>query len=126
TPGLRSPKGNRHSPQGASLGVVGRPDFIPGRDSSEAWFEEFRTQATARSRNAAACFPGIERGAVRWSADVLGKDGRVTRNVFVPLTGLPELSSLQTKCLEDALAARTYTLRDFTRESARISLVLEF
>jgi len=100
------------------------PDLPP-----PAWLAQFRLQAAARSPRLAACFVGVEKpGALRWSALVHARSGRVSASVVEPVFRGGTVTDAQLACLVAALSDPPFSLDEPDREAAprRVSLIFEF
>lgn len=94
-----------------------------------SWLGQFRLQVAARSPRLASCFEGNERpGALRWSALVHAKSGKVTESIIEPAFRGATLDAQQSKCLIDGLTASPYNLTEPGDQAAprRVSIIFEF
>jgi hypothetical protein len=94
-----------------------------------SWLPQFRLQVAARSPRLASCFEGNERpGALRWSALVHAKSGKVTESIVEPAFRGATLDDRQTKCLIDGLTAAPYNLAEPDDQAGprRVSIIFEF
>jgi hypothetical protein len=94
-----------------------------------SWLGQFRLQVAARAPRLASCFEGNERpGALRWSALVHAKSGKVTESIVEPAFRGASLDDRQTKCLIEGLTAAPYNLTEPDDQAAprRVSLIFEF
>ena len=93
------------------------------------WLPQFRLQVAARSPRLASCFDGAERsGALRWSALVHARAGRVTESVVEPVFRGVNLEEAQLDCLVKGLSELPYVLDEPDPQAAarRVSLIFEF
>lgn len=94
-----------------------------------AWLPQFRLQVSARSPKLAACFIGTEKpGALRWSALVHARSGRVTESVVEPVFRGVSLNNAQHDCLVKGLTEPAFALDEPDPQAAarRVSLIFEF
>jgi hypothetical protein len=93
------------------------------------WLPQFRLQAAARSPRLAACFNGSEKpGALRWSALVHARSGRVSESVIEPVFRGVSINDAQTDCLIKGLTEPPFALDEPDPQAAarRVSLIFEF
>lgn len=93
------------------------------------WLSQFRLQVAARSPRLATCFNGVEKpGALRWTALVHARSGRVSEPVLEPAFRGGELETSQVECLVRGLSNPPYNLDagDDEAEARRVSLIFEF
>lgn len=94
-----------------------------------SWLGQFRLQVAARSPKLAACFEGNEKpGALRWSALVHAKSGKVTASSIEPAFRGAPLSERQAQCLIKGLTDVPYNLTEPDDSAAprRVSIIFEF
>jgi len=125
-----SPKPKRKKrPLDGKLEGSGRAGFDVDAQPPPPWLAQFRLQVAARSPRLAACFNGAERpGALRWSALVHARSGRVTESEVEPVFRGVTLEDKQLDCLIKGLSGQPYVLDDPDPEAAprRVSLIFEF
>jgi hypothetical protein len=106
-----------------------RPAMVVDPQPTPPWLDQFRMQVAARSAVLAACFNGVEKpGALRWSALVHAKSGRVTESVVEPVFRGVTLTPDQIECLIAGLSDPPFKLDepDERAGARRVSLVFEF
>lgn len=99
-----------------------------------SWLPQFRLQVAARSRRLATCFNGVEKpGALRWTALVHPRSGRVSESELEPVFRGVELSQSQHDCLVKGLSDPPFRLdlpsgaaSDEESSGRRVSLIFEF
>lgn len=96
--------------------------------SPPPWLAQFRLQVAARSPRLATCFNGVEKpGALRWTALVHARSGRVSESELEPALRGAELEDAQVECLVRGLSEPPYQLdAGDESEARRVSLVFEF
>jgi hypothetical protein len=105
-----------------------RPDYRLPQGEALPWLGALRLQAGARGTRLAACFSGISRpGALRWTALVDPKEGRVSDATLDATLSSDELSTAQRSCAL-AILAEPYALASDGAPStpSRVALVVEF
>jgi hypothetical protein len=126
-PPKKRPKGKR--PLEGKLEASGRSGLEVDATAPPPWLGQFRLQVAARSPRLAACFIGADRpGALRWTALVHAKSGRVTESVLEPMFRGGQLDEAQHDCLVNALVEQPFKLDASAEEAAarRLSLIFEF
>lgn len=94
-----------------------------------SWLSQFRLQVAARSPRLATCFNGVERpGALRWTALVHARSGRVSESEIEPVFRGVQLTQSQHDCLVKGLSDPPFTLDDDDDDASgrRVSLIFEF
>lgn len=106
-----------------------RGHFANPAPTAPSWLDAFQLQVSARSPRLAACFSGADRpGALRWTASLDPKSGRVGDHAFEPVGSTAELTPAQRACAVKVLSSPTYKLSDSALHGipARIALVIAF
>ncbi|MCP4500573.1 MAG: hypothetical protein GY822_11490 [Deltaproteobacteria bacterium] len=106
-----------------------RPSLAVKPPPPPSWLAQFRLQVATRSPRLAACFNGNDQpGAMRWSALVHAKSGRVYEAVVEPAFRGSTLTQKQVDCLVEGLTEKRYHLDEKNPQAAarRISLIFEF
>lgn len=122
--GIKKPLTLEGTVEKSERDTIDVPDLPP-----PAWLAQFRLQAAARSPRLAACFVGVEKpGALRWSALVHARSGRVSESVVEPVFRGGTVTDTQLACLIAALSDPPFSLDEPDREAAprRVSLIFEF
>jgi hypothetical protein len=106
-----------------------RPAFAGPAPDPLPWLAAFRLQVAARSPRLAECFVGAPRpGALKWSAAVEPRAGRVSDPSLEPTLSTEALTPTQRACALAVLSDPAYRLDAGSGPStpSRVSLVIEF
>lgn len=105
-----------------------RPAFEAVASGPPPWLARFRLQVAARSPRMSACFEGAGApGALKWTASVDAKTGRVSDHVLEPVLVGGSLGAKRRQCLIEVLSA-PYRLPAGEGDGlpSRVSIVIEF
>jgi hypothetical protein len=106
-----------------------RPRFESAAPEPLPWLAAFRLQVAARSPRLAECFAGASRpGALKWTAAVEPRHGRVSDHAVEPTLSSDELTATQRACVLAVLTEPPYRLEAETSPStpSRVGMVIEF
>lgn len=106
-----------------------RPRFDPEPTDALPWLDAYRMQVAARGPRLAACFVGVPRpGALKWTASVEPRSGRVSDHALEPTLQSDPLTAAQRACALEVLAEPPYRLApgELRSTPSRVSLAIEF
>lgn len=106
-----------------------RPRFENVAAEPLPWLAAFRLQVAARSPRLAECFAGAARpGALKWTAAVEPRHGRVSDHAVEPTLSSDELTGAQRACVVAVLSEPAYRLVSEGSPStpSRVGMVIEF
>lgn len=124
-----APKPKRKRPLEGTLEPSERDSLAVEATAPPPWLPQFRLQVAARSPRLATCFNGADRpGALRWTALVHARSGRVSESVIEPVFRGVQLEQSQHDCLVEGLADPPFQLDAPADETTarRVSLIFEF